>query len=76
MKRNCLNCKHNKKEPFEFPCRTCSIENNYLKHEKQTNADRIRDMSDKELAAFLFMHNCKIGSVERILEWLQMEVEE
>ena len=41
-----------------------------------TNADRIRSMTDKELAAFLFMHCRKVGSEKYALEWLQSEVEE
>lgn len=43
-----------------------------------TNADRIRDMSDEELAEFLFQvgYNHRWGLEEYALEWLQQPAEE
>ena len=43
-----------------------------------TNADRIRAMSDEELAAFLFQvgYNHRCGLKEYALEWLQQPAEE
>ena len=40
-----------------------------------TNADRIRSMSDEELAEFIYDKN-EDGSYEAWLEWLKKEVEE
>lgn len=48
-------------------------------HEIQmTNADRIRAMSDEELAEFLFQvgYNHRWGLEEYALEWLQQPAEE
>lgn len=44
MGNNC-NCKHNHNSNSDEPCHRCDS--------KQTNADRIRNMSDEELADFL-----------------------
>lgn len=49
---------------------------------KQTNADRIRSMSDRELAEFLVTvetygyHDQSVSGSLDMLEWLQEEVEE
>ena len=77
-------------------CKSCNFENictmpdfvrNNLKNckvyepkKKQTNADRIRAMSDKELAEYLddnFCHRycCSEREKQATLEWLQSEVE-
>ena len=46
--------------------------------EKMTNADRIRAMSDKELAEFLFLvgYNHRWGLKEYAIEWLQQPAED
>jgi hypothetical protein len=79
MGNNC-NCKHNHNSNSDEPCCGCDS--------RQTNADRIRDMSDEELADTLFnsclevMHidECpyvdNVGMCKKcILEWLQSEAE-
>ena len=45
---------------------------------QMTNADRIRSMSDEELAEFLFQvgYNHRWGLKEYAIEWLQMPAEE
>ena len=45
---------------------------------KMTNADRIRSISDEELAEFLFQvrYNHRWGLKECTLEWLQQPAEE
>ena len=72
------NCKHNSNSRENEPCCRCDS--------KHTNADRIRNMSDEELAEFL----CKVKSDYQWMdhefpseeecgewvEWLQSEVEE
>ena len=48
-------------------------------HEPMTNADRIRAMSDEELAKFIFhcMHtNSKALCKEQVEDWLKQPVEE
>ena len=56
----------------------------YVRSKKQTNADRIRNMTDEELAEFLVTVNCaycKHENTEKdcedcFLEWLQAEAKE
>lgn len=76
------------KEPWASEqCNTCKYgygkENNYV---PMTNADRIRGMSDEELATFLFnnvscsdctMHGggCSIDCEKWMLSWLKAPVE-
>ena len=74
------NCKHNNNSKDNEPCCRCDS--------RKTNADRIRNMSDEELANALFtsclelmkLETCtntdNCGVCERcILEWLQSEAE-
>ena len=44
--------------------------------DKITNADRIRSMTDEELAEFFYLNNSTKRKEEHWLEWLQSEVEE
>ena len=77
------NCKHNRNSRDNEPCCRCDS--------KHTNADRIRNMSDEELAEFIeqistdSMETISFGTKEykeiwerkeTALEWLQSEVEE
>lgn len=77
--RTC-NCKHNSNSRDNEPCCRCDS--------RMTNADRIRNMSDEELAGILF--NSCIDHIEAdkcrrmpekdnckkcVLEWLQSEAE-
>ena len=79
--QDCDRCKHDLKEPNKSPCdRCCLYERNG--YEPKTNADRIRNMSDDELAEYLsevqyysILRN-KADSVKDSLEWLQAEVKE
>ena len=46
-----------------------------------TNADRIRSMSDKELAEWIVRHDCRTNiygydTVEAILDWLMKEAQD
>ena len=76
------NCKHNSNSRDNEPCFRCDS--------KQTNADRIRNMSDEELAEFIeqistdSMETISFGTKEykeiwerkeTALEWLQSEAE-
>ena len=40
---------------------------------KETNADRIRNMSDEELADWIYYHNTKFSSEKQWFNWLQSE---
>lgn len=74
------NCQHNSNPRDNEPCCRCDS--------KQTNADRIRNMSDEELADILFdscIDHIEVSSCERmfekdsckecVLKWLQSEAE-
>lgn len=49
-----------------------SIQNYETNH---TNADRIRNMQDEELADWIYYHNTKFSSEKQWIEWLQSEAE-
>jgi hypothetical protein len=86
----CNNCKYDSKESNEFPCVECSHNRAVDYYEPKTNADRIRNMTDEELAEAImhFRNSCDcciptiqgkacVGScVHSILKWLQAEVKE
>ena len=66
------NCHHNSNSRDNEPCCRCDS--------RQTNADRIRSMSDEELAEFLAVHDLGLKGndlpmLTDWLEWLQSEVE-
>lgn len=70
MGNNC-NCKHNHNSNSDEPCCGCDS--------RHTNADRIRNMSDEELAEFLITFKNTFGEEYEgetsCMEWLQSEVE-
>jgi hypothetical protein len=79
MGNNC-NCKHNHNSNSDEPCCRCDS--------RQTNADRIRNMSDEELAEWIstkdtcgqcaYELECvcmKVPCTNGILKWLQSEAE-
>lgn len=49
---SCDKCKYNKKSETEYPCNQC-VHNATDKFKPMTYADKIRSMSDEELAGFL-----------------------
>lgn len=66
------NCQHNSNSRDNESC--CRCDN------KPTNADRIRNMSDEELAEFLAVHDLALNGndlpmLTDWLEWLQSEAE-
>ena len=66
------NCQHNSNSRENEPCCRCDS--------RQTNADRIRNMSDEELAEFLSVHDLGLKGndlpmLTYWLEWLQSEAE-
>lgn len=85
----CEKCKHYNCEADKYPCAVCdSNVNDLFEEKKQTNADRIRAMSDEELAMNMMCPNenglaeieCNkddsCNCYECLLQWLQSEVEE
>ena len=66
------NCQHNSNSRDNEPCCRCDS--------RRTNADRIRNMSDEELAEFLAVHDLGLKGndlpmLTDWLEWLQSEAE-
>lgn len=65
------NCQHNSNSKDNEPCCRCDS--------KQTNADRIRNMSDEELAEFLITFKNTFGEEYEgeasCMDWLQSEAE-
>ncbi|MBO5208501.1 MAG: hypothetical protein J6B68_04060 [Lachnospiraceae bacterium] len=56
-------------------------EEDFMKLRKRTNADRIRSMTDEELAEFIATDEICVydhgkDDIDDILKWLQSEVEE
>lgn len=47
-----------------------------VESDSHTNADRIRNMSDEELADWIYYHNTKFSSEKQWIEWLQSEAEQ
>ena len=67
------NCKHNSNSRDNQPCCRCDS--------RQTNADRIRNMSDEELAEFLAIHDLGLKGNDLPMltdwfNWLQSEAEQ
>lgn len=65
------NCQHNSNPRDNEPCCRCDS--------RQTNADRMRNMSDEELAEFLVTFKNTFGKEyegeQSCLDWLQSEAE-
>lgn len=89
----CEKCTYDSKRTDEYPCNECVHGASVKEHFKpMTNADRIRNMSDEELAEFLLevnstiqhcmIYDCKYEDEREglckdcFLEWLQAEVKE
>ena len=77
---SCSKCKFDGKAPTEEPCSNC-IHNAMDNFKPKSNADRIREMSDEELAEWIFRHDVITYShgrlnTEQLLEWLKSEVKE
>ena len=54
MERKCFNCAHRNDNAWHFRCAECAADDYFLwMGKKQTNADKIRQMSDEELAEYL-----------------------
>lgn len=68
MERDCNTCKYSECWEYADPCLSCAGGN---KWEIYTNADKIRSMTDEELADWLEPRTCQWGW----LDWLRKEAE-
>lgn len=70
-KAHTCNCQHNSNSRDNEPCCRCDS--------RKTNADRIRNMSDEELAEFLITFKNTFGEEHEgeasCMDWLQSEAE-
>lgn len=88
--KGCDTCRYEHHDIQDYPCNKCAY--SYIdKYEPKTNADRIRNMSDEELAEFMSENTscyyCKVQCEDRPnsptesscnfrwLDWLQSEAE-
>ena len=76
----CVGCSYEDRNCHEDPCFSCygtKLRDNY---KRATNADRIRKMSDEELAEFLVRFKNTFGEEyegeQSCLDWLKSEAEE
>lgn len=85
--QGCHKCRHTSKSSTDEPCLYCTHNRSQDHFEPMTNADRIRNMSDEELAKFLEkVEDCGYNDVSitdfenghymDMLEWLQTEIKE
>ena len=77
MSEDCPHCVYQKNEAN---CRGC-FEGSHYRPKPITNADRIRAMTDKELAKFLYIKTCEDGypqfdNIPGWLDWLKQEAGE
>ena len=50
----CKDCENSDKYSYEYPCSTCYSYENFKEKKSMSNADKIRSMSDEELADYIF----------------------
>ena len=74
--RDCVSCIHEYQSPMSEICRYCGIamKNYEARPKPQTNSDRIRSMTDEELAKFLY-EETDYPKEEYWLDWLKQEAE-
>ncbi len=53
--KKCIDCKYFNRSAWQYPCVTCQDDHSWT---PKTNADRIRSMTDKELATLIIL-NCQ-----------------
>ena len=65
--QGCHKCKYGNKQPTDYPCLECEHNRAIDHYEPMTNADRIRNMTDEELAQYIY------GVSEGIAECVECE---
>jgi len=85
--KECDNCKHIMTDTESFPCNRCkrNAVDKWEPMPKKTNADRIRSMSDEELASLIYVitsksvlfdeTDAKETAIPKLLKYLQSEAE-
>lgn len=77
---DCDNCKYKMCWEYAEPCSSCTdMTGEPTNWKPQTNADRIRAMTNEELAEWINKHDCYTNlyghdSKDAILDWLKQEV--
>ena len=70
--KSCENCRYRKIDEKSLPCSACiDLGQDLSGWVGMTNADRIRAMTDEELATWIYMN--RWNDIESLLEWLQSE---
>jgi len=73
----CNTCKYAGRPTYKSPCSECKEFSKYEYENKKTNADRIRSMSDEELARWLeYESGGACAEMCGWLNWLQQPAEE
>ena len=77
--KSCETCAYIGKSENDYPCNKCT-RNASDKWKQMTNADKIRSMSDEELAEFFserdkIPNRYKCKEIEDWIKWLQSEAE-
>lgn len=87
----CSKCRFERESEYGCQCSKCITSSDFTGFVPKTNADRIRSMSDEELAEFLIDHHnypCKycvhcwkdsendVGCKGALMRWLKSEVKE
>lgn len=80
IEMKCENCGNENVEiitkEIGYLCGMCGRNTERMKElEPQTNADRIRAMTDEELAKFLCVQGWRLSEYRECLDWLQSEAE-
>ena len=81
MEKDCYNCRFEHYLADELPCIDCGVDDRkYWKPKPMTNADRIRAMTDEELAYWALHKAPEIGreyneSYLGLIKWLQQPAE-
>lgn len=68
----CKGCRYERENSDSIHCQGCK-QNAVDKYAKMTNADKIRSMTDEELAEFLTKQFCHGVGENLIKEWLESE---
>ena len=71
--KSCMNCHNGTPIDFDRPCfgkSGCYYQKGYPKWEPLTNGDKVRRMSDEDLAALLVAYQGKHVKLDQIVRWL------
>lgn len=75
MKGKCKECRYYDLASDEEPCVHCCAYSEYVT-DKQTNAEKIRSLSDEELATIFCTYNWTLVQYSECLAWLKSEAKE